>query len=72
MTEGKAPRTAPSFATKDVVKETAAKIIALRKLSRESGCITTRTQSKLLQALNEEQLTAVAQILAQNSEASRG
>ncbi len=60
MTEGKASQTAPSSIAKDVVKETATKIIALRKLFRESGCITTRTQSKLLQALNEEQLTAGA------------
>jgi hypothetical protein len=47
-----------------VVEEAVEKIIALRKLSRESGCITNRTQSKILQALTEDQLTAVALRLA--------
>jgi hypothetical protein len=51
------------------VPEVVAKINALRKLTRESGCITTRTQSKILQALTPEEMIAVAQILdAQESD----
>jgi len=53
------------------VKEAVEKILALRKLSRESGCITTRTQSKILQLLSEDELTAVAQCLAKQTEADR-
>jgi hypothetical protein len=48
------------------VQDAVSKINALRKLSRESGCITTRTQSKILQLLSEDELTAVAEILAQS------
>jgi hypothetical protein len=55
-----------------VAKEAVEKIIALRKLSRESGCITTRTQSKILQTLSEADLTIVAQLLAAQTEADRG
>lgn len=54
-------RMAPSA----TVEAAVSKILALRKLSRESGCITTRTQSKILQLLTEDELTAVAEILAQ-------
>ncbi len=55
-----------------VVQNAVSKILALRKLARESGCITTRTQSKILQALSEHELTAVAEILAKQPEDSRG
>lgn len=50
------------------VQEAVSKINALRRLTRESGCITTRTQSKILQALEPDVLTAVAQILAAQPE----
>ena len=66
MTEATPSRMAQSANVQDAVS----KINALRKLSRESGCITTRTQSKILQLLSEDELTAVAEILAQQSEAS--
>lgn len=46
------------------IQEAVSKINALRKLTRASGCITTRTQSKILQALTPDVLTAVAEILA--------
>jgi cytochrome c553 len=65
MTE--ATRMAESSKIQDVIS----KINALRKLSRESGCITTRTQSKILQALNEAEMTAVAEILAAQPEAKQ-
>jgi hypothetical protein len=55
------------------IQDVISKINALRRLSRESGCITTRTQSKILQALSEAEMTAVAEILAAQPEAvSRG
>jgi hypothetical protein len=54
------------------IQDVISKINALRKLSRESGCITTRTQSKILQALNETEMTAVAEILAAQPEVTRG
>ena len=67
MTE--ATRMAETSKIQDVIS----KINALRRLSRESGCITTRTQSKILQALSEAEMTAVAEILAAQPEAvSRG
>ena len=62
MTEATPSRMAQSANVQDAVS----KINALRKLSRESGCITTRTQSKILQLLSEDELTAVAEILAQS------
>jgi hypothetical protein len=63
---------ATRMAQSAVVQEAVSKINALRKLSRESGCITTRTQSKILQALSEHELTAVAEILAKQTEAHNG
>jgi hypothetical protein len=63
---------ATRMAQTSVVQDAVSKIHALRKLSRESGCITTRTQSKILQALNPDELIATAEILAQQPEASRG
>jgi cytochrome c553 len=54
------------------IQDAVSKVNALRKLTRESGCITTRTQSKILQALTADEMTAVAEILAAQPEASRG
>jgi hypothetical protein len=54
------------------IQDAVSKINALRKLSRESGCITTRTQSKILQLLTEAEMTAVAEILAVEPEVTRG
>ena len=55
------------------IQDAISKINALRRLSRESGCITTRTQSKILQTLSEAEMTAVAEILAQQEpEVPRG
>jgi len=51
------------------IQDVISKINALRKLSRESGCITTRTQSKILQALTEAEMTAVAEVLAKQDTA---
>jgi hypothetical protein len=65
MTE--ATRMAETSKIQDVIS----KINALRKLSRESGCITTRTQSKILQTLTEAEMTAVAEILAVQNGATR-
>jgi hypothetical protein len=54
------------------IQDAVSKINALRRLSRESGCITTRTQSKILQSLTEVEMTAVAEILAAQPEVTRG
>jgi hypothetical protein len=47
-----------------VVQEAVKKVLALRQLTRESGCITSRTQSKILQALTPDELVEAAEILA--------
>ena len=57
---------ATRMAQSSVVEETVSKINALRKLTRESGCITTRTQSKILQALTADEMIAVAELLVVN------
>jgi hypothetical protein len=54
------------------VQDAVSKIIALRKLTQESGCITKNTQSAILRALTPDELTAVAEILANPSEAHSG
>jgi hypothetical protein len=54
-----------------VIQESVSKINALRKLTRESGCITSRTQSQILRALTPDELIAVAEILALPTEAVR-
>ena len=59
-------RVAPSSEVEDAVS----KINALRKLTRETGCITRRTQSLILCALKPDVLTAVAEILALPAEVS--
>jgi len=51
------------------VQEAVSKINALRKLSRESGLITKRAQSMILRALSDDEMTAVAEILAKESTA---
>lgn len=60
---------ATRMAQSSLVQDAVSKINALRKLTRESGCITTRTQSKILQALTPDELTAAAEILASQTEA---
>jgi hypothetical protein len=52
------------------VQTAVSKIIALRKLTRESGCITKNTQSQILRALTPDELTAVAEILVNQNEAT--
>lgn len=54
------------------VQDAISKINALRKLSRETGCITTRTQNKILQLLTDDEMTAVASVLAAQPEVRRG
>jgi hypothetical protein len=52
------------------VQDAVSKIVALRKLTRESGCITKNTQSQILRALTPDELTAVAEILARRGESN--
>jgi phage protein D len=60
------------MAQTSVVQEAVSKINALRKLTRESGCISKNTQSMILRALRPEEMIAVAEVLAQQSEVDRG
>jgi hypothetical protein len=60
------------MAETSTIQEAISKINALRRLSRESGCITTRTQSKILQLLTADEMTAVAEILAAQPEVTLG
>lgn len=60
------------MAASDRVQDAVSKINALRKLTRDSGCITKNTQSAILRALSPDELTAVAEILAKQDEGSRG
>lgn len=53
------------------VREAASKILALRKLTLESGFITSRTQGQILQSLTADEVTAVAEILAKQPDAGR-
>ena len=39
-------------------------VLALRQLTRETGCITARSQSRLLATLNDAELTEVSFILS--------
>lgn len=48
----------------DAAQNAARKILALRKLTRETGTRTTRTQNSILQTLSPEVLAEVAVILA--------
>ena len=39
-------------------------VLALRQVTRETGCVTARSQSRLLATLNDQELTEVSYILA--------
>lgn len=54
------------------VQDAISKINALRKLTKDTGCITRRTQSLILGTLTPDELTAVAEILALQPEVNRG
>ena len=54
------------------VSETASKILALRKLTTDTGFRTTRSQVAILHTLNPDELAAVAELLAKHSEDARG
>jgi len=56
------------FAQTSKVQEAVSKINALRKLTRETGTITRRSQSLILQSLSDAEMTAVAEILAAQPE----
>jgi hypothetical protein len=60
------------MAQSSAVQEAVSKINALRKLTKDTGCITRRTQSLILGTLTPNELTAVAEILAVQPEADRG
>jgi len=55
-----------------VVEEAVSKINALRKVARDTGMITKRSQCLILQALTDAEMTTVAQVLAQQEEAANG
>jgi hypothetical protein len=48
------------------VEVVVAKVKALRKLTKDTGCVTRRTQSILLGSLTPKELTEAAEILAQH------
>jgi hypothetical protein len=52
------------IAKTQVIQDALSKVNALRRVSRETGMITRRAQSKVLEALTDEEATAVAEILA--------
>jgi hypothetical protein len=60
------------IAKTQVIQDALSKINALRRVSRETGMITRRAQSKVLEALTDEEATAVAEILAEVPEIPRG
>jgi uncharacterized protein (UPF0218 family) len=45
------------------IQEAVSKINALRKITSDTGTITRRAQSKVLQALTDEEMTIVAELL---------
>lgn len=57
MTEPRAVRT-------EAIQKAVSTINALREITRETGTITKRAQSKILQALTDEEMTQVAELLA--------
>jgi hypothetical protein len=61
-----------SMASPDNVQDAISKINALRKLTKETGCVTRRTQSLILGTLTPNELTAVAEILALQPDVPRG
>ena len=54
------------------VQDAISKINALRKLTKETGCVTRRTQSLILGTLTPNELTAAAEILALQPDVLRG
>ncbi|HUD66253.1 MAG TPA: hypothetical protein VMQ17_16825 [Candidatus Sulfotelmatobacter sp.] len=60
------------MASPDNVQDAISKINALRKLTKETGCVTRRTQSLILGTLTPNELTAVAEILALQPDVPRG
>jgi hypothetical protein len=60
------------IAQTQVIQDALSKINSLRRVSRETGMITRRAQSKVLEALTDEEATAVAEILAELPEVPRG
>jgi hypothetical protein len=53
------------------IQAAVSKINALRRVTLETGTITKRAQSKILQALTDEEMTAVAELLATAEQAVR-
>jgi hypothetical protein len=47
-------------------------VLALRQLTRETGCITARSQSRLLATLNDAELTEVSYILSKETQPTLG
>jgi len=47
-------------------------VLALRQLTRETGCITARSQSRLLATLNDQELTEVSFILSKKNQPTLG
>ena len=60
------------IAQTQVIQDALSKINSLRRVSRETGMITRRAQSKVLEALTDAEATAVAEILAELPEVPRG
>ena len=52
-----------------LVRETVRDVLALRKLTKDCGTKTSRTQGEILQSLEPKILTRVARILAETEEA---
>jgi cytochrome c553 len=61
--ESRVPRT-------EAIQKAVSTIKALREITRQTGTITKRAQSKILQALTDEEMTAVAELLTSQPEAS--
>jgi hypothetical protein len=47
-------------------------VLALRQLTRETGCVTARSQSRLLATLNDAELTEVSYILSKETQPTLG
>jgi len=60
------------IAKTQAVQDALSKINALRRVTRETGMITRRAQSKVLEQLSDEETTAIAEILAEVPEVPRG
>jgi hypothetical protein len=54
------------------VQDAISKINALRRLTKDTGCVTRRTQSLILGTLTPNELTAVAETLALQPDVPRG